>query len=523
MVKAEPEMTSPLLSVLKVNKSFDGIFALRDVNFEIFEGECIALVGENGAGKSTLMKILSGVWPIGNYGGEVQFAGKKLALKSPVEGRKSGISIIHQELCLFPKLSVAENLFLTESYPYEGAPSHRLFERVRWNSIYERAQNLMDELGFEVDAKAIVEDLSVAKMQLVEIARAFHHKARLLILDEPTSALSQVEVRHLFQVIQRMRGKMTFIYISHKLDEVFELADRIIVLRDGQAVRSLVKAETSPTEVIREMVGRPVTLAEKVQKKHNSHVVLEVKKLTHKNEAGKKILEDISFHVRAGEVLGVSGLMGSGRSELLRSLLGIQPGERSGEVCFEGKEVHWHSLVEAMSDKVAFVPEDRKKEGLFLEHGIDFNISISTLSHDLGKVRTINLDKEQTRVGELIQRLGVKCQDSKSPVKVLSGGNQQKVLLGKVVALSPKILLLDEPTRGVDIGAKEEIYEIVRGLVSGGMALILVSSELPELLTLSDRILVLRDGKAMGELINAQLTQEKIMTLAAGENHGSGS
>jgi len=515
-------MTSPLLSVLNVNKAFSGIVALKNVSFEIFEGECIALVGENGAGKSTLMKILSGVWPSGQYGGDVFFEGKKLKLKSSVEGRKSGISIIHQELCLFPKLTVAENLFLTESYPYEGTPSGKLFQRVHWNSLYQRAQSLLDNLEFEVDATTIVEELSVAKRQLVEIARAFHHQSKLLILDEPTSALSSTEVRHLFQVIQRMRGQMTFIYISHKLDEVFELADRIIVLRDGEAVKSLKKNDTDSAEVIREMVGRPLKISEKENRKCLGEPLLEVKNLSHKTESGKQILSDISFQMKAGEVLGVSGLMGSGRSELLRSLLGIQPGTRSGEVFLEGKKVDWQGLTYAMSDKVAFVPEDRKKEGLFLEHGIDFNITISTLNHDLGKFGALNLKKQQIRVMELIGRLGVKCASSNNAVKVLSGGNQQKVLLGKVVALSPRVLLLDEPTRGVDIGAKEEIYDILRSLVSQGMGLVVVSSELPELLTLSDRILVLREGKLMGELVNHHLTQEKIMTLAAGENHGSG-
>lgn len=514
-------MPAPLLSISKVSKSFDGIFALREVNFDIFEGECIALVGENGAGKSTLMKILSGVWPIGKYGGEVYFNGKKLSLKSSVEGRKSGISIIHQELCLFPKLSVAENLFLTESYPYDGSPSSKFFERVRWNSIFEKAQALMNDLGFDVDARTMVEDLSVAKRQLVEIARAFHHKARLLILDEPTSALSQKEVEHLFQVIKRMRGQMTFIYISHKLDEVFELADRIIVLRDGQAVKSLKKSETHPDEVIREMVGRPIKLAERVEKSIEGEAVLSVNHLSHTQENGKQVLNDISFEVRAGEVLGVSGLMGSGRSELLRLILGIHPGVRTGEITFQGEKVQWKGLQEAMKDKVTFVPEDRKKDGLFLEHGIDFNLTISTLDKNVNMGGMLNLLEENERVGELIHHLGVKCSNPKNAVKVLSGGNQQKVLLGKVIALSPKVLMLDEPTRGVDIGAKEEIYEIIRQQADRGMAVILVSSELPELLTLSDRILVLREGKAMGELVNHKLTQEKIMSLAAGGNHGS--
>lgn len=514
-------MNSPLLSISKVSKSFDGIFALRDVSFEIFEGECIALVGENGAGKSTLMKILSGVWPLGSYGGEVFFNQKKLSLKTPIEGRKSGISIIHQELCLFSKLSVAENLFLTESYPYDGTPSNRLFQRVHWETIYEKAQTLMNDLGFDVAVRSLVEDLSVAQRQLVEIARAFHHKARLLILDEPTSALSQVEVETLFKVIKRMRHKMTFIYISHKLDEVFELADRIIVLRDGQAVKNLNKGETNFSEVIREMVGRPLTVTERLARTVQGETILSIQNLSHQETKGRKVLENISFHVKAGEVFGISGLMGSGRSELLRSILGIHPGVRTGEIIFEGRTTNWRSLSEAMKDRVTFVPEDRKKDGLFLEHAIDFNLTIATLDSDIHPTGILKLSVEKERVQKLILKMGIKCSDPKNPVKVLSGGNQQKVLLGKVVALSPKVLMLDEPTRGVDVGAKEEIYEIIRELSSLGMAVVLVSSELPELLSLSDRILVLREGKAMGELVNYQLTQEKIMSLAAGEENGS--
>jgi ABC-type sugar transport system ATPase subunit len=511
----------PLLSISNVAKSFGGIYALSAVNFEIFEGECLALVGENGAGKSTLMKILSGVWPYGSYEGEIRFQGKPIRLASPLEGRKSGISIIHQELCLFPQLSVAENLFLTESFPYDGTPSVKLFEKVYWGPLFDKAQKLFDDLGFEVDARAKVDDLSVAGRQLVEIARAFHHNAKLLILDEPTSALSQNEVGHLFNVIKRMRSRMTFIYISHKLNEVFELADRIVVLRDGRAVASLDKATTNSEVVIHHMVGRPLRETKRVSSVNQKAPVFQVEKLSHIDPWGRKQLEDVSFDVKPGEILGVAGLMGSGRSELLRSILGVLPGSRQGRVVLQGQPVEWQGIREALGSGVAFVPEDRKKDGLFLDHGIDFNLTISILDQLRGPLGSLDLASEGKKVKELTRRMGVKFSRSKDAVKVLSGGNQQKVLLAKMVAVNPRVLLLDEPTRGIDVGAKEEIYEIIRRLAAEGISVILVSSELPEVLALSDRVLVLREGKVMGQLVNENLTQERVMSFAAGEVHGS--
>ncbi len=507
----------PLLSISHVKKSFDGIFALSDVTFDVKRGECVALVGENGAGKSTLMKILSGVWPIGTFGGQVTFGGEPLQLKNPLQGRTTGISIIHQELCLFPKLSVAENLFLTESFPYDGKPSMRLFSRVQWESLYEKAESLFRDLEFDVPARALVEDLSVAQQQLVEIARAFHHKAQLLILDEPTSALSQQEVVHLFNVIKRMRkADMSFIYISHKLEEVFELADRIVVLRDGKAVAELDPKQTQASEVIRHMVGRPLKEGSKNSSEPHITKIFEVQHLSHTLPSGKKILEDISFELHEGEILGIAGLMGSGRSELLRSLLGVLPGMREGEVVYAGTRVHWNDIRQAMASGVAFVPEDRKKDGLFLDLGIDFNLTISNLSSLLGWGKQLDLKKESELVDVYAKKMNVKLNNFKDPIKLLSGGNQQKVLLAKMVARSPKILFLDEPTRGIDVGAKEEIYQIIRRLASEKISVVLVSSELPEILSLSDRVLVLREGRAVGELVNRALTQEQVMSFAAG-------
>lgn len=514
-------LESTLLCVSNVSKSFGGVSALKEVDFDVRRGECVALVGENGAGKSTLMKILSGVWPHGTYSGEIHFEGKPLNLKDPLEGRRSGISIIHQELCLFPKLTVAENLFLTEGFPYDGAPSLNMFERVHWDALYDRAGKLFLDLGFDVDPRARIEELSVAQCQLVEIARAFHHNAKLLILDEPTSALSQKEVGHLFEVIRRMRkASMAFIYISHKLDEVFTLADRIVVLRDGRAVQELVPKTTDEAEVIRHMVGRPVQPSTRKPVRSTAEPILIVKNLSHSGGEGRRVLEGISFELAPGEVLGIAGLMGSGRSELLRSLLGILPGNRGGSVQYYGREVDWTDIKQAMNDGVAFVPEDRKKDGLFLDHPISFNLTISVLQSLVDRSGCLDVRKEKNKSKDLVAKMGVKCASTRLPVKALSGGNQQKVLLGKVVALKPNVLMLDEPTRGIDVGAKEEIYAIIRQLASENMSILLVSSELPEILSLSDRVLVLREGKAVGELFNDGLTQEQVMSFAAGNAHG---
>ena len=509
-------MSPPLLSFSGVSKAFDGIYALRDVSFDVAEGECLALVGENGAGKSTLMKVLSGVWPHGSFDGQVRFDGRSLKLRSPLEGRRAGISIIHQELCLFPKLTVAENLFLTETFPYEGRPSQQLFRRVHWQSLFAKARSLFSELGFDVEADAFVEELSVAKRQLVEIARAFHHKAKLLILDEPTSALSKAEVKHLFDIVARMKRRMTFIYISHKLDEVFRLADRIVVLRDGHAVSHLNPSETTEDEVVRHMVGRRLRVSAHVQRELSGDPILEVRGLTHSSPRGKRLLSDVSFSLRRGEVLGIAGLMGAGRSELLRSILGVLPGKREGKVFFKGQEVRWAGTRDAMTDGVAFVPEDRKKDGLFLDHSVAFNLTVSVLGKLIGALGKLNGTIEKAMVGDLARRMGIKASRFENPVRVLSGGNQQKVLLGKVVARSPDVIFLDEPTRGIDVGAKEEIYQIIRGLAAEGLSIVLVSSELPEILSLSDRVIVLREGRVKGELQNVRLGQEDIMRFAAG-------
>ncbi|MBI1859474.1 MAG: sugar ABC transporter ATP-binding protein, partial [Deltaproteobacteria bacterium] len=486
------------ITVSNIQKQFDGVPALRGVSFGVGLGECVALVGENGAGKSTLMKILSGVWPHGSFSGQILLDGAELKLCSPLDGRKAGISIIHQELCLFPQLTVAENLFLTEEFPYTGRPSQRLFSPVRWAQLREHAAHLLGNLGFDVPCDVRIDTLSVAQRQLVEIARAFHQNARLLILDEPTSALSDSEVKNLFTVINRMRQSgMSFIYISHKLDEVFTLADRIVILRDGTSVSELDPKTTNRDEIVHHMVGRPLGQTAVVKTADaNRSKILEVKRLSHRSPYGEPLLKDISFSLSQGEILGIAGLMGSGRSELLRSLLGILPGNRSGEIEYDGHAAPWTDMRGAMDHGIAFVPEDRKKDGLFLDLSIRFNTSIGILDRLSPKMGWLRLNSENEEVTRLCKAMGVKLSHLDRAVRTLSGGNQQKVLLAKMVALSPRVLLLDEPTRGIDIGAKEEIYEIIRKLADCGIAIILVSSELPEILALADRVLVLREGEA---------------------------
>ncbi len=506
----------PLLRVSAVKKQFGGISALSDVSFDIERGCCIALVGENGAGKSTLMKILSGVWPQGTFTGELRFAGEPLHLKSPLDARKAGISIIHQELCLFPHLTVAENLLLTEAPPFDGSPSASLFQAVGWPLLYAKASQLLEELGFEISAHSLVKDLSVAERQMVEIARAVHHQARLLILDEPTSALSTREVHRLFEVLDRMKAsQVTLIYISHKLDEVFRLADRIVVLRDGRTVADLNPKETTPEEVVRYMVGRPI-----LDKRYfeasvpAAEPLLEIEGLGHVLSDGHPRLEGIGFSVAPGEIVGVAGLMGSGRSELLRSLVGVLPGKRTGLVRFDGKVVDWKNVSESLDAGVSFVPEDRKKDGLCLDLGVGFNLSLSILRMLSDRLGLVDANRERNRAEELRRYLTVRCGTLAQSVKSLSGGNQQKVLLGKMVARGPRLLLLDEPTRGIDIGAKGEIYEIIAKLAAEGMAIMVVSSELPEILALSHRVVVLREGRQVGVLENQGLTQETILSLA---------
>jgi ABC-type sugar transport system ATPase subunit len=513
-------MTVPLLELRGVGKAFHGVHAVRDVNLTVRRGECVALVGENGAGKSTLMKILSGVWRHGTYEGEIVLDGELVTFADPLEARAQGISIIHQELCLFPELTIAENLFLTVGFPYEGGVSRKLLDGVRWETMYRRAERLFADLGFprdRLDPRRRVRDLGVAERQLVEIARAVHGRAKLLILDEPTSALSAGEIERLFGLLRRLRADgVATVYISHKFDEVFTVADRIVVLRDGRSVASFAKSEVDEATLVKHMVGREVRLGKLAREAPPGNVVLAVDGLAHRDTMGRALLRDISFEVRAGEILGLAGLMGAGRSELLRSMLGVLEGTRSGSVRLRGREVTWRNAGSATADGVAFVPEDRKKDGLFLDLSVTFNASVAALGRLSRRFGWLAADEERSLVEGLLERMRVKCADRSAAVRRLSGGNQQKVLLAKCMGVDPTVLLLDEPTRGIDVAAKEEIYRILRQLADRGMAIVMVSSEMPELLALCDRVLVLREGAIAGRVEGPGLSQEAILRLAAG-------
>jgi ABC-type sugar transport system ATPase subunit len=471
-------------------------------------------VGENGAGKSTFMKILSGVWPEGSYSGDIFFLENPLKVQDTLSARELGISIIHQELCLFPKLSVAENIFLTEEAPYNGQASKRILSRVDWKKLQEQSETLFRTLGFNIPSNALIEDLSIAQKQLVEIAKAMHQNAKLLILDEPTSALSEKETQTLFHLIRKMKKEgMSFIYISHKLEEVFALSDRIVVLRDGKTVANLKTSESTQQEVIEHMVGRPFSPVSKKLNFDAKEPILKIKNLS-LTENNKPILKDISFELYPGEILGIAGLMGAGRSELLKTILGLYPGERKGEIIFSDHKVSWRSMGEALNAGVSYVPEDRKKEGLFLSHSVNFNASISILKKFVNAFKRIDSAQEEVETAHICKSLKVKYNNLSQPIRLLSGGNQQKVLLGKMIATNPKIIFLDEPTRGIDLAAKEEIYEIIKTLSEKNIAVLLVSSELPELLNLSHRVLVLKEGQLVSNLQNNNLTQEKVMENA---------
>ncbi len=495
--------TTPVLSLRGISKSFGSHRVLEGIGFDIPSTGCVALCGENGAGKSTLMKILSGVWPKGSFTGEMVLSGKGFEPKNPLHAQQTGVAIIHQELSLFPELSVAENLFFSEG--------NRLTQRVNWNQLHQRAEALLEKLGFSIPVTEKVKNLSIGQKQWIEIAKALHQDVKVLLLDEPTSALGKSDTLRLMQLLKELKKTTALIYISHKLDEVFEIADQIIVLRDGHLALNQPREKVTEEQLIAAMVGRQFTasIRPKFEVKENTPPILRVENLTHINPLGKPVLQNISFSLFPGEILGVGGLMGAGRSEFLRSLFGVLPGNRSGQILYEGKPIDWKDPADAISRGITFVPEERKKDGLFLDLSLTFNLTISLPDGHRKESR----DRVTSK---LLSLLKAKYQTPDQPVKSLSGGNQQKVLIGRTLATHPKLLLLDEPTRGIDIAAKMEIYDLLNHLKKEGIAILMVSSELPELLRLSDRVLVMRNGRCAATLDNdTHLTQETIMGFAA--------
>ena len=493
-----------------ITKEFPGIKALDGVNLDLFEGEFHSLVGENGAGKSTLMKVLSGVYPFGNYEGDIVINGDVQQFHTIREAEGAGIAIIFQELSLVKELTVAENIFLGREPAKWGV--------INWNKVYQDAAKLLKELHLDIDPRIEVGNLGIGQQQLVEIAKALSQEAKLLVLDEPTAALTESEVETLFEILRKLKAcGVGMIYISHKLGEVFDMSDRITVLRDGQTVATHPTSELDKDKVISLMVGRDVGDIFPEVTHDFGDVALEVKNLTvfDTEHPDKKVVDDLSFSVRKGEVLGIAGLMGAGRSELLTAIFGAWKGKTERRVFVEGREIAINSPRDAISNGLGFVTEDRKRYGLILDQTIVDNSTLAGLSQISGRFIT-NRTKEMSATKEAMEKLNVKANSPLTVAGTLSGGNQQKVVLGKWLLTGPKVLFLDEPTRGIDVGAKQEIYSEINRLAEEDLAIVMVSSELPEVLGLSDRVLVIYEGKLFGEFTKETATPENVMAAATG-------
>ena len=498
---------TPIISIRNVGKQFGAVRALDDVSFDVTPGELHAVMGENGAGKSTLMKILSGV--ISDFEGELRLHNKPVHFSSTRDAEEAGVSIIHQELNLVEQLSIAANIFLgRESRSWLGILNQREMD--------DRAASLLADLETNISPRGSVSTLRVGDQQLVEIAKALSLQAEILIMDEPTSALTESEVARLYRVIDKLRERsVTILYISHKMDEVFHLADRITVLRDGQFVETVNRSDTTPRAIAHLMVGRDIAPSKKHATEQNSAVVLETKKLSLPwpgHSRGWR-LQDVNLKLHRGEILGIAGLMGAGRTELLECLFGASQLPPQGEILLEGKSCRFRHPSQAMKAGIAMVTEDRKRLGLFAHMTVRENITVCSLS-DVSSAGVIFHNGETDAAMSQIQAMSVKTDGPEAMIATLSGGNQQKCIIGRCMLTNPKVLLLDDPTRGVDIGAKAELYLLMERLASEGMAIIVTSSELPELLTVSDRILVLSEGVLTGEFSRSEATEQKIMEAA---------
>ena len=497
------------LEVRGLTKTFPGVTALDGVSFDLGAGEVHALCGENGAGKSTLIKVLSGIHPHGSYEGEILVDGRPAAFASIADAENAGIAVIYQELALIGGMTVAENVFLGVE-PRRGA-------LIDWHKMYADTRRLLDEYDLALDPTARVADLGIGQQQLVEIVKALAKDSTILLLDEPTAALTEAEVERLLGIVARLRERgITCVYISHKLDEVFAIADRITVLRDGEGVCTLAIATTGKDEVIRHMVGREIVDFYPRRAGATGAALLEVEELFVAAE-GVEVLQDISLEVRAGEVLGLGGLMGAGRSELLMHILGAYGTRTAGQVRSGGRALKGHSPADAIAEGLVLVSEDRKRYGLLLDKSIGFNLSLASLGQFSGRM-LIDAHREIDRNQLFFDSLGIRANGQETVVGSLSGGNQQKVVLGKALMTEPQVIMLDEPTRGIDVGAKVEVYELVNRLTAEGKAVLLVSSELPELMGMSDRMVILSNGRIGGAFDRDDATQERILAAAMAHN-----
>ncbi len=497
---------APLLEMRAINKSFPGVQALSNVDLVVYPGEILALLGENGAGKSTLMRILDGVFLPDS--GEIRWQGEAVSIHSPHDAQLLGISMIHQELALIPYLDVGKNIYLGRE------PSARLPGTIDWRQLYRQAGEQLDRLSLSFDPHTTVRDLPIAQQQMVEVAKALSLDVRLIVMDEPTSSLTDTEVETLFAQMRSLRQQgVSIIFISHRLNEIFEVADRVTVLRDGALVGTKAISELTEDELIRMMVGREVGEAyprdEAAASAGGQTPVLDVHNLTRDGA-----IEDVSFAVRPGEIVGIAGLVGAGRTELAETLFGVHPAN-SGDVLLDGRALHVRHPAQAIKHGIALVPEDRKEAGLFLRMSVGTNITMKLLSQ-LTRFGVI-LWRSVRRVGaEFTDKLNIRTPSLEQRVRNLSGGNQQKVVIAKWLTLKPRVLILDEPTRGIDVGAKAEIHRLMRQLAQQGVGILMISSELPEVLGVSDRVLVMREGRLVAEFDPRRTTQDEIMSAATG-------
>lgn len=494
---------SPILEIREIAKSFPGVRALKGVGFDVYPGEVLALLGENGAGKSTLMKILAGVQTPDI--GEIKVDGKIVSINDVNAALSLGIVLIHQELNLCDNLDVASNIFLGRE-PIS-------FGMIQSSRMFKEASNFLEQVGLKISPRTPLHRLTIGQQQLVEIAKALSINARVLIMDEPTSSLSHNEACKLFSVIKELKSKgVSIIYISHKLGEVEELADRAVVFRDGEKVGELIKQDIIRSKIVPMMVGRDITKIFQRTAHTKSDVVLELKNFASFDHP----LNPVDFQLHAGEVVGISGLVGAGRTELLQSIFGIT-NKASGDITLAGKTFIVNHPSDAIKQGIALVPEDRKQHGLIIEMTVAQNTSLPSLKRDAYANVLINSRQQKLITQESIEKLAIKTPHQQQVAQFLSGGNQQKIVIGKWLAMSPKVLLLDEPTRGIDVGAKQEIYQLIDTLAKAGMAILFVSSEMDEIISLSDRVLVMHEGKVTGQLQKNDINELNLIRLATGQ------
>lgn len=502
-------MADYILEMENITKDFSGVKALNDVNLKVKRGEIHSICGENGAGKSTLMKVLSGLYPFGQYDGKIIYNNEEMKFKNMNDSEAEGIVIIHQELALSPYLSIKENIFLGNEQATRGI--------IDWNATDLKAMNLLKTVGLNLDPNTVISDISVGQQQLVEIAKAFSKTVKLLILDEPTASLNEQESQNLLDLLEEFRHQgITSIIISHKLNEVTQIADSITILRDGKTIQTLDNADKKIDEniIVKGMVGRELTNRYPERNPNIGEILYEVKDWTvhHPNDKNKVVIDKVNFNIRKGEIVGIAGLMGAGRTEFAMSMFGKSYGTNiSGSMHIHGKEVTSNDVSEAIENGLAYVSEDRKDLGLDLLMSIKNNITLSNL-HAASNKGVVDFDQEVQVAEDYRKRMNIKTNDIENKVTSLSGGNQQKVVISKWLYTEPEVLFLDEPTRGIDVGAKYEIYSIIEEMSQEGKAVCIISSELPEILGMCDRIYTMNEGKMTGEILRADADQEVLMS-----------